>query len=266
MDMTILRIPTRYYRLYLESRPYGCEEKDFHYVQDELEIPVREAALVLVDCWNMHYCRSYLSRSSDIIQDNIVPVVEAARKVGLVIIHAPSSRLAEKYPQSRKYLEAVDEEEAPKYASVDPEWPPKDYVERTGNYTKFRRTFSPPPETWREQYQDMMIAEPLTPRPEDYVIISGSHLHRILKKLKILHLFYAGFATNMCLQHRDYGIRAMSERGYGLILLRDCTTALEAHDTVDELLSTKAFVQEIELKYAFSVSSREFMEACRHVV
>ncbi len=56
--MVNLRIPARFYRLYLEDMPYGCSERDFHYVQQVLEIPVEKSALVLVDCWSKHYCKS----------------------------------------------------------------------------------------------------------------------------------------------------------------------------------------------------------------
>jgi len=60
----------------------------------------------------------------------------------------------------------------------------------------------------------------------------------------------------------DYGVRAMSEMGYNIILLRDCTAAIEAHDTVYQLLATRIFVQEIETKYAWSTTSKDFIEAC----
>jgi len=263
MQKAVLKIPARYYRLYLEDKPYGCLEKDFHYVEELLEIPVVESALILVDCWSIHYCESYLLRSRRIIEEKIVPVVDAARKIGATVIHAPSSSVAEKYPQSACCFENGDEERFPTYAPVDPEWPPRDFVERRGRYSLFNRTFSPPRETWEGIYREkLVIADPLTPKPGDYVVRSGRQLHRILKKLKKLHLFYAGFATNMCLQHRDYGVRAMSEMGYNIILLRDCTAAIEAHDTVDQQLATRIFVQEIETKYAWSTTSKDFIEAC----
>ncbi len=261
--MSLLRIPARYYRLFLEEKPCGCSESDFHYFEDMLDIPVEESVLILVDCWNMHYCESYLSRSKRVIEEKIFLAVNAARKVGIPIIHAPSSSVAEKYPQSARYFEKGDEEVSPRYASVDPEWPLKEFVERKGVFSKFNRLFSPPPETWRKIYEEKMtIAEPLAPRPEDYVVRSGRQLHKILKTLKKLHLFYAGFATNMCLQHRDYGIRAMSEMGYNPILLRDCTIALEAHDTVAQQLAKRIFVQWIETMYAWSTTSGEFIKAC----
>jgi nicotinamidase-related amidase len=261
--MMLLKLPVRYYRLFLENKPYGCSEKDFHYVEDVLRIPVCESALILVDCWSIHYCESYLSRSRRIIEERIVPVVNAARKIGLTVLHAPSSSIAEKYPQSTRYFEKGDEERSPRYSSIDPEWPPREFVERKGSYSVFNRFFSPPSETWGPIYKkELAIAEPLKPKPEDYVVRSGRQLHKILKDLKKLHLFYAGFATNMCLQHRDYGVRALSEMGYNTILLRDCTSAVEAHDTVDQQLATRIFVQEIEIKYAWSTTSEEFVKAC----
>ncbi|MEM3659057.1 MAG: isochorismatase family protein [Thermoproteota archaeon] len=263
MQKPVLKIPARYYRLYLEEKPYGCLEKDFHYVEELLEIPVVESALILVDCWSIHYCGSYLSRSRKIVEEKIVPVVDAARRTGVTVIHAPSSNVAEKYPQSSWCFEKGDEERFPTYASVDPEWPPREFVERMGCFSVFNRGFSPPRETWEHVYREkLMIAEPLTPQPDDYVVRSGRQLHRILKKLRKLHLFYAGFATNMCLQHRDYGVRAMSEMGYNIVLLRDCTAAIEAHDTVNRLLATRIFVQEIETKYAWSTTSKDFIKAC----
>ncbi|MGQ9691776.1 MAG: isochorismatase family protein [Thermoproteota archaeon] len=171
--------------------------------------------------------------------------------------------MAEKYPQSTRYFEEGDEERFPRYASVDPEWPPKEFISREGHYSKLNRVFSPPPETWEDAYRKkLMIAEPLFPESKDYVVRSGKQMHKILKDLRKLHLFYVGFATNMCLQHRDYGIRAMSEMGYNVILIRDCTTAIEAHDTVDQQLITKIFIQEIETKYAWSTTSKEFIRSC----
>ena len=164
------------------------------------------------------------------------------------------------YPQSSRYLEAADDAKSARYAPLDPEWPPRDFVERSGEHSEFGRKFHA--SGWKDHYPDFKIADTLTPRAEDYVIRSDSHLHRVLKNLRVLHLFYIGFATNICLQHRDYGMHTMSDRGYNLILIRDCTTAVETHDTVDELLTTRLSTQETETKYAFSTSSNEFIEAC----
>ncbi len=257
--MKVLDLPSRYYRLFRDEDPVGCSEEDFHYVDETLAIPLREAALVLVDCWNAHYCQSWAARADELIETRIVPVVRAARKAGLIVIHAPTSLVAEKYPQSARFFEDADRERAPRFATVDPEWPPGEFVGRSGRYAGFRREYNPT--GWKRHYPQLAIAEPLTPTDEDYVVRSGSHLHKVLKRLKVLHLFYAGFATNICLRRRDYGMRAMGERGYNLILLRDCTTAVEAHDTADELLATRVFIQDIETKLAYSTTSSQLIEA-----
>ena len=44
----------------------------------------------------------------------------------------------------------------------------------------------------------------------------------------------------MCVPHRDYGMRAMSKRGYDVVLIEDCTTTIEVADTVEEMALTKA--------------------------
>jgi len=259
--MKLLELPVRYYRLFRDGDPIGCHEKDFHYVEQTLAIPLRQAALVLVDCWNVHYCRSWVARAEELIHTRLAPVVRSARRAGLVVIHAPTEQVAEKYPRSAWLFEDADRERTPRFATPDPEWPPAEFVDRTGQYAAFRRDYHPT--GWKEHFPQLAIAEPLAPTAEDYVVRSGSHLHKVLKRLKVLHLFYAGFATNICLRRRDYGMRAMGERGYNLILLRDCTTAVEAHDTVAELLATRVFVQDIETKLAYSATSDQFIEACR---
>ena len=62
-----LRLPVRYYRIHDEHKPYGCDEGDFHYVTVDLEVPIADVALVLVDLWNKHYCRSWTKRATRIV-------------------------------------------------------------------------------------------------------------------------------------------------------------------------------------------------------
>jgi hypothetical protein len=69
----------------------------------------------------------------------------------------------------------------------------------------------------------------------------------------------------MCLQYRDYGIRAFNRRGYNTIVLRDCTTAVESHDTVGEFWTTQVMIREMEHQYGFSSTSAELVKACRQL-
>ena len=256
--MNTLRIPTRFYRLFKQGS-HECDEQDFHYVKEQLEVPKDQAALVLVDCWDNHYARSWLRRAQDIIRNVIVPLADVSRKMGIPVIHAPTEPIARRYAQSERHTDPSDKETSPRYAQVDCQWPPSDFVRRAGDYVRYSRSAQPP--DWKDHTQALAIAANLGPQGDDYVVRCGAHLHRVLKHLRVLHLFYAGFATNMCMQHRDYGMRAMAERGYNLILIRDATTAVEAADTVDELLTTRLFTQEIEMKYAYSTTAAAYISA-----
>jgi nicotinamidase-related amidase len=142
------------------------------------------------------------------------------------------------------------------------DWPPIEFLKREGKYSEFSRIKIPISD---EDRQKLTIDESIEPLPQDFVITTGEDLHRLLRAKKILHLFYAGFYVNMCIQYRDYGLRAMEERGYNIILLRDCTTAIEAHDTVDNLIITELSIRHIEMLHGFTTISKDFIEACRNV-
>ena len=61
-------------------------------------------------------------------------------------------------------------------------------------------------------------------------------------------------------------MRAMKDRGYEIILIRDCTTAIEAADTIETLDITKNAVRDTELNIGYTVSSSGLMEACEKAV
>jgi len=78
----ILSIPCRYYRVYTDA-DVPCDETNFHFVKRTLPVPVAEAALVLVDVWSTHYIDSWLARARQVTQEKIVPLLEAARRIGV---------------------------------------------------------------------------------------------------------------------------------------------------------------------------------------
>ena len=59
-------------------------------------------------------------------------------------------------------------------------------------------------------------------------------------------------------------MRAFRERGYNIVLLRDATTGLEYHDTVNDLLATRMAIREIENIGAFSCLTEDFIQACNN--
>jgi nicotinamidase-related amidase len=249
--MRIISLPCRHYRVYTDpDRP--CVEQNFKYVERELSIPVEQSALVLVDVWSTHYIASWLERAGQITRARIVPALEAAREAGMLVVHAPSPMVAQRYGV-----------ESPP-GSAGPGWPPAEFRRRSGPYQSFSRHDEPRLREALARYEtELDIAEIARPLPGEPVIATGEQLQALLAERQILHLFYAGFATNWCVLYRDYGMVEMARRGYNLILLRDATTGVEFHDSVASEAATAMSVREIETKQGWSTTTEAFVAACR---
>jgi nicotinamidase-related amidase len=155
------------------------------------------------------------------------------------------------YPQWTRY---ADERALFGSSGPGPEWPPEDLRRRSGAYASLTRPSEPHIERWRKESPTRKIVEFLGPEPEDYVVATGEQLHRLCQHREIVHLFYAGFAANICVQRRDYGVWAMIERGYNIILLRDCTSAIEHSETWDGMWLTRCSILDMELRAASTTS------------
>jgi nicotinamidase-related amidase len=253
--MPTLNIPSRYYRVYTNS-DVPCDEQNFQFVEKTLSIPAEQAALVLVDVWSTHYIDSWLNRATEITQQKIVPMLEAARNAGVTVIHAPSPRVVESH-----HPENMPPAQEPSPAPPQ-KWPPADF---RGLYRQNEFGRNPEPrlnEAHARYVTELKISDLSKPLPNEPIIADGEQLHQTLSDRKILHVFYAGFATNWCVINRDYGLIATSHKGYNVVLLRDATTGVEFHDSVDQLTATEIAIREIETKYAWSALSTDFNTAC----
>lgn len=251
----ILDIPCRYYRVYTDPDT-PCDEQNFGFVERDLSIPVEQTALVLVDVWSTHYIDSWLQRATDVTRDRIVPLLQAAREAGVTVIHAPSPRVVESH-----HPEFMP---TPGPSAEPPTWPPSTFrgIYRSGEYADFGRDREPRLQEAIERYvTELKISNLVKPLPDELIIATGDQLHGLLAERRILHLIYAGFATNWCVIGRDYGIIAMNERGYNIVLVRDATTGVEFHDSVEELTATEIAIREVETKYAWSTTTDAFIAA-----
>ena len=259
-----MKIRVRYYQ---DSTASGipCIEKNFICREIVMPLLVEETALVLVDLWNVHHIKSWMERAREVTVKAIVPVIDKAREIGLTIVQAPSPEVASKYRLSTHYASDEDIFSAPKIY----DWPPEAFVKREGQYKVFAHPRKQPPGVG-EKYKELKIppfdlSEAVKLHSDDYMIRTGNQLHRLLKHKHILHLIYAGFATNWCIVGRDYGMRAMARRGYNTILLRDCTMGVEWPDTVDSLFAAELAIREVEVQVGFSTSNKDFFKSCKEV-
>lgn len=254
--MTALELPCRYYRVYTDPDT-PCIEPNFHHVERTLPLPVAQTALVLVDVWSTHYIDSWLERARVITAARIVPALQAARRAGVTVIHAPSPFIAD------RYLPGPPPPAAPEPSLF--EWPPPDFrgIYRGGDHAAFGRNPEPRLTAALERYvTELDIAPEVRPEPGEILIHTGQQMHEMLAQRGIVHLVYAGYATNWCIIGRDYGVVAMNDRGYNVILLRDATMGIEFHDSVDRLTATETTIREVETKYGWSAEATGFAAAC----
>ena len=255
--MNTLNLRVRYFQ---DSTPVDvpCRETAFIRREFEMPLPIAETALILVDLWNVHFIETWIERAKQVTMDCVVPVLEAARTVDMTIVHAPSPPVAAQYPQLERHK--------PPEPSTPPTWPPSDFRSRSGDYAVYRGPRSQPPGIgvhWDKLAPQLSMSPAIDVREDEFVIATGQQLHELLEEKRILHLLFAGFATNWCVLGRDYGIRSMSRYGYNIILLRDATTGVEFPDTYDNLFTTEIAIREVEQQYGFSASNADFFDAIR---
>ena len=106
------------------------------------------------------------------------------------------------------------------------------------------------------------ISHHITYRPGEYVH-GDPPLHRWFKRRGVTHVVYVGFATNICLIHRPYGVRKTHSDGYEVLVLRDATTGVEYPDTLDGMWATRVALREIERSYGHTALTEDFIRACK---
>lgn len=260
----VLSIKPRYYRWHVDP---GQEwlEKNTGYARLDWEVPVSQAAVVVVDVWDRHYLKEPEERADRIIQERIRPLLTACRKAGLQIIHAPSP------PQAKRCAAWVGRTAQQKVAADAPTnnsgpaqsrpWPPPRFRGKSGPYQQYRRPQEPMAADRARILKGISIHPDVMPEASDLVVATGQELHGVCRERRILFLFYLGFNTNMCLLQRDYGTMAMHDRGYEIIVLRDCTTGMESFETQDNLGQTRGAILFLEMNRKYSILSEELVAA-----
>ncbi|MCC7494689.1 MAG: isochorismatase family protein [Fimbriimonadaceae bacterium] len=249
-------LPVRWYPTIPAPDQPGEETANSHLAR---RWPLRPAqsALLLVDCWDTHELRSHERQSAAIVDALVVPTRKACRAAGIAVIHAPSAEQARHYPQWTRL--AGDAELGWVGGPPGDPWPPREFRQRTGEWAPLQR-----PHYLRDVAATCAarrIMPALTPHDDEWVVLNGAHLHRVCRHLGVLHLLVAGFAANMCVLYRDYGIKAMSERGYNTVLLRDATLAIEAAETWQSRQLTAAAVLAVEMLWGVTATTSDLRQA-----
>ena len=215
-------------RLHLRQRkqsPPG--NKQFQVVERPVDWEVSQTAIIIVDTWDGHYCRSAAQRLG-IMVPRMNEVITAARSQGVMIIHAPSG-VVDMYADTpyRKRMQQAPAAKAPaglvsnKWCNLDPAREPPLPIDTTTCSCDDPVVGAAVKQFSKEHPGLEMIGY-------DGVSDSAQELFNLCEAEGIKNIAIMSVHANMCVLGRPFGIRAMVRLGRNVVLARDLTDAM--HD------------------------------------
>jgi ureidoacrylate peracid hydrolase len=170
---------------------------------------------------------------------HVKPALEAARRIGMPIIYLNNSN----------QMVATQKSE---FGSI---------LVRTHGLTVEER--------WETDPVEFRFSKLVEPGPGEYIVrkqlYSGffeTCLETLLKNLRIKNLITVGFAANACVLGT---LTDAMYRNYRIVLLRDCTAAMEYHDTMADQTITRFIVRHVEAFLGYTSTSADFVRACQQL-
>ncbi len=196
--------------------------KSFTVKQKNVEWAPEETAIVIVDMWDDHHCKSAAKRVVE-MAPHVDRTVKAARARGILIIHAPSSCMDfyAEAPARKKMatLEKVSTEVPFRWNNFNPEGEGAlaTKLEAGGCSCDTDKPCSPSYRAWKRQIAAIEIKD------HDAISDDGQEIYNLLQDRGIKNVILLGVHTNRCVLGRPFGIRQMVYLGKNVVLCRDLT-------------------------------------------
>jgi nicotinamidase-related amidase len=174
-----------------------------------------KSALIVCDMWDRHWCNGANVRVAALVK-KLEPVLEIARRKGMIIVHAPSETMSfyANTPQRQRMLSLLAVAPPKEINITSPPLPIDDWdggCDTAGE--KEHRA-------WTCEHPGLKIA------PKDYISDNGQEIYNLLRSRGIETVFYTGVHANMCILNRTFAIKQMTKWGVRCVLLRDLTDAM----------------------------------------
>ena len=214
-----------------------------------------QSALIVCDMWDKHWCSGANVRVAALVK-KLAPVLETARRNGMIVVHAPSETMPfyANTPQRQRML-SLPAFAPPKEMNITS--PPLPIDDSDGGCDtpgeKEHRA-------WTCEHPGLKIA------PEDYISDNGQEIYNLLRSRGIETVFYTGVHANMCILNRTFAIKQMTKWGVRCILLRDLTDAMYGPQDaphVSHQQGTELVVEYIEKYWSPTALSDELSRALR---
>ncbi len=221
-------------------------------------LPASATALILCDMWDKHWCRGATERV-DGLAHTMAPVIDLARKSGILIIHAPSDTMGyyKDAPQRLNMLAIPAVAPPPPLALTDPPLPIDD---SDGGCDTVNNPLPVNYRAWSKQHDAIPIG------PSDLISDDGKEVYSALRLHGVKTLLIAGVHTNMCVLGRSFTIRQMTKWGVRCILVRDLTDSMynpARRPFVTHDQGTQLVIEHIEKYWAPTITSDELVTALK---
>jgi nicotinamidase-related amidase len=211
------------------------------------------SALIVCDMWDRHWCSGANVRVAALVK-RLQPILESARRKGMIIVHAPSETMPY-YSQAPQRLRMLS---LPAFAppkELNLTAPPLPIDDSDGGCDTVGEKEH---RVWTCEHPGLKVA------PEDYISDKGQEIYNLLRSRGIETVFYTGVHANMCILNRTFAIKQMTKWGVHCILLRDLTDAMynpQDSPQVSHQRGTELVVEYIEKYWSPTALSEELSHA-----
>jgi nicotinamidase-related amidase/type 1 glutamine amidotransferase len=234
----------------------------------------KETAIIVCDMWDAHHCLNAVRRETE-MAPRLDNVLAAARKQGVLIVHAPSScmepyqdhpgrKLAQSAPTAKNLPIEIDQW----CRFIPPEGKGAYPIDQTDGgedddleehrvwHEKLAAQGRNPKSPWKAQVDLLTIAD------GDAISDSGVEIWNLLESRGVKNVVLCGVHTNMCVLGRPFGLRQMAKNGKNVVLMRDMTDTMYnplRSPFVSHFAGTELIVTHIEKFVCPTITSVDFV-------